>query len=205
MATAFQNRLVGTIVLVALAVIFLPDILDGEKVSHKDSFVPIPQRPASKPVANTVIFPHQQVNQAVTREVEVVTDPVLDDESQSADEITENPPEQTDNAQTSAQQAEPQSSAELDALAKQIQQESVTSGWVVQLGVFRHDKNVRELLTTLQAAGYRAFSQKIPTSAGELTKVFVGPDVDKTKMEKALPHLKEITNLKGRVTEFSVK
>ncbi|WP_416308192.1 SPOR domain-containing protein [Neptunicella sp. SCSIO 80796] len=206
MASAFQNRLIGTIVLVALAVIFLPDILDGEKVSHKDSFVPIPQRPVSKPVANTTAFPHQQVNQAVTRQVEIVTDPVLDDES-AAVAMSDGQSQtsgKVDDAQP-GQQNKVQTSAELTALEKQIQNEEVSAGWVVQLGVFRHDKNVRELLTKLQGAGYRAFSNKIQTSSGELTKVFVGPDVDKQKMEKAIPHLKQITNLKGRVTEFKVK
>lgn len=199
MASAFQNRLVGTIVVVSLAVIFLPDILDGEKVSHKDNFVPIPQRPASKPVSNTVAFPHQQVAQNVTRQVEVVTDPVLDDpqdgETQNiVDEaVSESPAEQANDH------------AELQALQKQIATEPDNAGWVVQLGVFRHSRNVKELLVKLQTAGYRAFSLNIQTSAGELTKVFVGPDVDKNKLEKSIPHLKEVTGLKGRVTEFEVK
>lgn len=43
-----QNRLVGTIVLVALAVIFLPDLLDGEKHVVVDEFTEIPLRPSSE-------------------------------------------------------------------------------------------------------------------------------------------------------------
>ena len=36
MASKFQNRLVGTVILVALVVIFLPDLMDGNKLEQKD-------------------------------------------------------------------------------------------------------------------------------------------------------------------------
>ena len=35
MASKFQNRLVGTVILVALVVIFLPDLMDGNKLEQK--------------------------------------------------------------------------------------------------------------------------------------------------------------------------
>ena len=79
------------------------------------------------------------------------------------------------------------------------------AGWVIQLGSFRHEKNVKALLAKLEKAGYRAFSRKIQTSSGPLNKVFVGPDLDKKKLESALPHLKELTSLKGKVTTFKVE
>lgn len=42
MATQFQNRLVGTLVLVSLGVIFLPDVFDGEKTHYQENFQAIP-------------------------------------------------------------------------------------------------------------------------------------------------------------------
>ncbi|MHA6385243.1 hypothetical protein ACX3V1_21505, partial [Escherichia coli] len=42
MASKFQNRLVGTIVLVALGVIVLPGLLDGQKKHYQDEFAAIP-------------------------------------------------------------------------------------------------------------------------------------------------------------------
>ena len=44
MASKFQNRLVGTIVLVALGVIILPGLLDGQK-TLSDEFAAIPLVP----------------------------------------------------------------------------------------------------------------------------------------------------------------
>ncbi|GGO73603.1 SPOR domain-containing protein [Bowmanella pacifica] len=188
MSSAFQNRLVGTIILVALAVIFLPDLLDGEKVSHKDTFLPVPPRPAQEPVSETESFPIDEVRERVSRTVEVVEDVALDDpvESVASDEPVD-------------AHAPPVAQAESAPVSEP---ETVTAGWVVQLGSFRHQKNVKELTDKLEAAGYRTFSRKIKTSAGELTKVFVGPDLQRDKLDKALPHLKELTSLQGKITKF---
>ncbi|MDO2947726.1 SPOR domain-containing protein [Aeromonas simiae] len=51
MASQFQNRLVGTVILVALVVIFLPDLLDGNKQQEveEESFAKIPLRPELEP------------------------------------------------------------------------------------------------------------------------------------------------------------
>ncbi len=50
MASKFQNRLVGTIVLVALGVIVLPGLLDGQKKHYQDEFaaIPVVQKPGDR-------------------------------------------------------------------------------------------------------------------------------------------------------------
>ena len=45
MSSQFHNRLVGTVVLVALGVLFLPDILDGKIDRQEEQFSEIPLRP----------------------------------------------------------------------------------------------------------------------------------------------------------------
>ena len=48
MASKFQNRLVGTVILVALVVIFLPDLMDGNKLEQKEeAFAKIHGTPAA--------------------------------------------------------------------------------------------------------------------------------------------------------------
>lgn len=196
MATALQNRLVGTVILVALAVIFLPDLLDGEKKSNADLFVDVPARPSMQVVVKHKPFPQQAVTNAVSREVEIVHEQPIDE-----------PRRQSANAQAAA----PDKPGQDNALARQTvvkhdkQTKLQSAGWVLQLGSFRHQANVRILLDKLEAAGYRAFSRPVQTSSGTLTKVFVGPDVDKKKLQKALPHLKQVTNLQGKLTPFTVQ
>ncbi len=45
MASKFQNRLVGTVILVAIGVIILPGLLDGKKKHYKEEFAAIPLVP----------------------------------------------------------------------------------------------------------------------------------------------------------------
>ncbi|WP_414827857.1 SPOR domain-containing protein [Alteromonas sp. H39] len=194
MTSALKNRLVGTIIIVALAVIFLPDFLDGKKESQEEAFVSVPAAPAKKPIVNPEPFPAERVANAAQRPIEIVEEPALDDEPAASSD-----PETSRSASVPVE--EDQLARQTVVSEPQVAQED--AGWVVQLGSFRHQKNVKQLLTKLENAGYRAFSRPIQTRSGPLTKVFVGPDLDRAKLESALPHLKEVTGLKGKVTTFN--
>ena len=207
MTSALKNRLVGTIIVVALAVIFLPDFLDGKKQTNREPFVSVPANPPKKPIVEPESFPSERVAKAAVPAVEIEDETALDEALVAS--ITGNS-KNTDEA-TAAKAPVPKAFEEEDKLASQtvVDTKSASadddSGWVIQLGSFRHEKNVKALLAKLEKAGYRAFSRKIQTSSGPLNKVFVGPDLDKKKLESALPHLKELTKLKGKVTTFKVE
>ncbi|GFD89709.1 cell division protein DedD [Tenacibaculum sp. KUL152] len=202
MTSALKNRLVGTIIVVALAVIFLPDFLDGKKQTNREPFVSVPANPPKKPIVEPEPFPSERVAKAAVPAVEIEDEPALDDV------LTSKTPKETSVEDTSTAAVAQQE--EKDDLASQTVVEAKSeaaddAGWVIQLGSFRHEKNVKVLLEKLEKAGYRAFSRKIQTSSGPLNKVFVGPDLEKQKLDTALPHLKELTGLKGKVTTFKVE
>ena len=204
MTSALKNRLVGTIIVVALAVIFLPDFLDGKKQTNREPFVSVPANPPKKPIVEPEPFPSERVARAAVPAVEIEDETAIDDEPMVASRV--------EGSGASVTQAPKENLfEEQDNLASQtvVDNKSAVAdddaGWVIQLGSFRHEKNVKALLAKLERAGYRAFSRKIQTSSGPLNKVFVGPDLDKKKLESALPHLKELTSLKGKVTTFKVE
>jgi DedD protein len=228
LSSALQNRLVGTIIIVALVVIFLPDLLDGEKQSNNATFVDVPVNNLDIKVEAPNEFPTEEVMNATRRPVEIIEESDVTDSQHSSlnanddidDPVQEAPVEEalvekagiaetTDEKQTAS--AESTSSQSLTTADNSLAEQTVTStpriredaGWVVQLGSFRHQKNVNELLDKLDAAGYRAFSRRVDTSAGRLTKVFVGPELTKETLDNALPHLNEATGLKGKVTSFA--
>ncbi|AIF99339.1 SPOR domain-containing protein [Alteromonas australica] len=209
MSSALKNRLVGTIIIVALAVIFLPDFLDGKKQTNREPFVSIPANPPKKPIVEPEAFPTNRVANAAQRPVELEDDVPVDDmltAEKSADEMGEGK-NVTDESTSLPQPVEATIEAKNDLASQTVidkPQATEDAGWVIQLGSFRHEKNVKGLLNKLEKAGYRAFSRRIQTSSGPLTKVFVGPDLEKQKLEAALPHLKELTDLKGKVTTFKV-
>ncbi len=60
MTTTFTNRLVGTAILVIAAVVFLPDLLDGQKQVRKDDFKAVPERPEFAEVTGQQVFTEDQ-------------------------------------------------------------------------------------------------------------------------------------------------
>ena len=207
MTSALKNRLVGTIIVVALAVIFLPDFLDGKKQINREPFASVPANPPKKPIVEPESFPSERVAKAAVPAVEIEEETALDDEPVSSGAGDNGTSDEAIVAKAPAVKA----FEEEDKLASQTVVDTKSdaadddAGWVIQLGSFRHEKNVKALLAKLEKAGYRAFSRKIQTSSGPLNKVFVGPDLNKKKLESALPHLKELTSLKGKVTTFKVE
>lgn len=224
MSSALQNRLVGTVIVVAIAVIFLPDLLDGKQESKRKLFVELPQKPPMKVIKPPADFDIGKVKEAATRKVEVISEQAVDENIMPSLLSETKLQSQTADVQVPDVHATRQANPSVEVLktlgttlpkANSLEQQTVvqldperllaSAGWVVQLGSFRHQKNVQALLKLLEKAGYRAFSRPVKTSSGMLTKVFVGPELQKDNLEKALSHLKEITTLQGKVTPFTVQ
>ena len=208
MNSALQNRLVGTVIIVALAVIFLPDLLDGKKQTKQDIQVSIPKVPEvlsmQQPSEVDIEALNQQAQITASIELETAVDDEPSTELESSRPTMRIPTTNNASSELNMQPQNPNAS-----LANQTQiliaDPQDSAGWVVQLGSFRHQKNVRELINVLEKAGYRTFSRPVQTPSGELTKVFVGPEIEQEKLKMALPHLNEITKLKGRLTPFTIK
>ena len=79
MSSALQNRLVGTAIVVAIVVIFLPDLLDGKQESKRNLFVELPQKPPMKTVQPPSAFDTDGVKEAATRKVEIISEQAIDD------------------------------------------------------------------------------------------------------------------------------
>ena len=199
MAAALKNRLVGTVILVAVAVIILPDMLDGKKSSNGDVFVNVPSAPAKKPIVNPEPFPDERVEASAQRPVEIVNEKPVDEPGSPVESVPEASSDSTAQVNNS-----PNDDLARQTVVEAPEESEQNNSWVIQLGSFRHQKNVKQLLDKLENAGYRAFSRPIETSSGPLTKVFVGPNLNKRELDGALSHLQELTGLRGKVTRFSV-
>ena len=199
MAAALKNRLVGTVILVAVAVIILPDMLDGKKSSNGDVFVNVPAAPAKKPIVNPEPFPDERVVASAQRPVEIVNEKPVDEPGSPVESVPEASSDSTAQVNNS-----PNDDLARQTVVEAPEESEQNNSWVIQLGSFRHQKNVKQLLDKLENAGYRAFSRPIETSSGPLTKVFVGPNLNKRELDGALSHLQELTGLRGKVTRFSV-
>jgi len=204
--SGFINRLVGTSIVVIAAIVFIPNILDGEKVHYKEGFKAIPERSEFKTIDLQESIDQQVANAEPLKEDEI-------EDIQPDDAAFE---QQNNSAETDVS-AQP---AMVEAVIADTKQSTVTAGqddvtrntnenltsmaYVIQLGSFSHAANVKALQAKLKTQGFKSFTRPIKTPNGTLTKVFVGPSLSKQELQSQLPALKELTKLNGKVTQFEV-
>lgn len=178
MTAAFKHRLLGTAILVMAGIIFLPDLLDGEKQLVKDDFKVIPDRPEFKGVQQ-----QQVVDTTKLTEVQQQLQP---------QPVDEQPLDQVD-------VAEKQPVAVTVEPAKPITQNNAAlaqAGWVVRVGSFSKVQNANALVAKLRQAGFVTFTRDITNTQGiKLTSVLVGPELRKEKLEQQLDKLQQLTGI----------
>jgi DedD protein len=207
LSTPFQNRLVGTIIVAAVAIIVLPDLLDGNKKTYQDEFEQIPPPPKVEFVKTTRNFPQDKIVN-VTEEI-LSNDVALDDELSVADKDAKSKAEaqavelETKRINDSKTKKDIEKKPIIIAPANILPEKSVLKqAWVVQLGSFRHKKNVAQLLLKLKDNGYTAFTKPIKTKNGTLIKVFIGPELVQNSLKKKIPALKKLTGVQGKIARF---
>lgn len=201
MSSHFQNRLVGIIVLVALGVIFLPDILDGKTEHQVEQFSEIPLRPE----VESASFPDEALVALDLSEKENAFEsagaepaPIIESEA-GADKRAEN-------------QAASKVKSESKPVAKpaskdivKVEEKSVvkaSSAYTLQLGSFNNAANVRGLVKQLRGKGFNAYTLPATPIDGKLTKVFVGPELSKSKLQSLQSGIEKLTKLKGRIVDY---
>ena len=194
-------------IVAAVAIIFLPDVLDGDKTTYQEEFDKIPNAPKVDFKPQGQKFPNEKLT-ALPKE-EVVDELALDDESSQTGGNLENSKAIGQSKVQALNDNKSFASVKSDdkplptPIKLQPKKASQQQAWVIQLGSFRHKKNVDELVSKLQASGYTAFTKPIKTKNGTLTKVFVGPELIKSNLEKKIPALKTLTNVQGKVARFT--
>lgn len=220
LSTPFQNRLVGTIIVAAAIIIFLPDVLDGKKKSNEADFDAIPKAPTftgkitqkpfpedklflkEKPVVFNEEAKDEQLltsNETSVQESTVTTDIIISNDQK--DKVTPAIKAKPLNANTTAI-TKPDSVIKKPVLGLQPNRAVNREAWAIQLGSFKHKTNVAELVAKLESNGYIVFTKPIQTKQGTLTKVFVGPELMKNALINKLPALKKLTNVQGKVARF---
>jgi len=223
LSTPFQNRLVGTIIVSAAIVIFLPDILDGEKKSYQADFEEISAAPAFARKQVNKTFPKEKLSRLPKETLS--EDSALDNNKQlDVPKITEAGDnlvtKQSDiniavliKDKTIDTKKEPLKSSKIKDLTsndivqskeviKAPEKAQLTKAWVIHLGSFSNKENVKVLLEKLIDSGYNAYTKPIKTKNGTLTKVFIGPELIKSSLEQKLSKLKKLTNVQGKVALY---
>ncbi|KGT91825.1 cell division protein DedD [Erwinia typographi] len=241
MASKFQNRLVGTVIIVALGIIILPGLLDGKKKHYKEEFAAIPLVP--KPgdqQENDLVPPVTQPLPAQPPEgagsaVEgqdggnssqaesgstapqssnhpgvIAPPPVVEPKPVQQPKPVEKPKPKPKPVEKPVEKPKPQPKAEpapAPEPAAPAKPESAPGGqaYVVQLGALKNASKVNEVVAQLRLSGYRAFTVPSTPVQGQITRIYVGPDASKAKMQAAVGELKSISGLGGVVKPYGAK
>jgi len=81
---------------------------------------------------------------------------------------------------------------------------STPKAWVVQLGSFSMTSHANRLVVKLRQQGFSAYQRTSHTQQGVITRVFVGPQISKRKMEQINHQLTHKFHLKGVVRKYHV-
>nr|WP_321270115.1 SPOR domain-containing protein [uncultured Tolumonas sp.] len=105
-------------------------------------------------------------------------------------------------AQVEAERAaskSPSSSTSYTTTLKPAANVAHSGSWIIQVGVFSNAENAQALAAKLRSAGYGASAQR----SGQLTRVMVGPDVSKDKLQAMLSNINRVGGTSARVIAYS--
>ena len=174
-----KQRIVGTIVLMALVGVLFPVIFDGGDTFQAELESRIPPEPQFS------LLPEPNPTRPV-----IIADADTDagaGEGQS--EISEN------DGQIISQSEEDEADLDLSPML---------SGWSIRLGSFAEKQNAINLVERLHESEYKAYTREFNNSAGELVSVFVGPWIDKSIAEDYLSELEDKFRLAGDIVRYEV-
>lgn len=196
----FQNRLVGTIVLAALGVIFLPDLLDGKKTQVVEEFTEIPLRPVQSS-ASTGANSSNATEPVEEFQVLSIAEPqdLSSDIVALGDEAPKKEPNPVVKPSTSATPTVNTPQTHSTNKTKS----AVTAGFTLQLGGFNNVTNVKALIIELRKAGFNAYTLPKTPVEGKLTRVFVGPEVSEEKLKARQQPIFKLTGLKGKIVAYN--
>lgn len=184
---SFKQRIVGAIVLVALAVIFIPMLLPGHRdIGFTDNGSPIPPKPAE--LENLKVLELEKPQPAPMPR-EIVRTPI--DERSPATPAVEVEAPSTDKTPL------PEETIPAPAASQATQPATTPKAWAVQVGSFTQRDNAMRLRDQLRSKGYKAFVEQITSADKTFYRVRVGPEVSRDKAVALQKELQSKMKLQG--------
>ncbi len=183
MNDGFKQRLAGAAILIVAAAILLPIFFDGAGYRERQLESAIPP-PPSVPELVTITPENEPLPDTSTPAppAEPVTVKVIP--QQVAKEVAKQKP-------VIRLQDDPPS----------LDQQGVPVAWSLQLASFKDEDNAKGLRTKLIKSGYKVYIRK----TGDLVRVFVGPDIQKTRLTALQESIQKEFGLDGIIVRFTTR
>ncbi|MCL0004194.1 cell division protein DedD [Providencia rettgeri] len=211
MASKFQNRLAGAIVLVAVGVIVLPALLDGDKKYNENEFaaIPIIPKPGDEEDIEAIA---PIVSTTTTASSEGASEAMLSEAiTQQQNEQVETQPSTTTPAPSVVEPVKPEPKPEPKVEPKpqpkpepkpEPKPQPQGKAFVVQVIALNNASKVEEIVAKLRLSGYQVYTVPTKPVNNKLTRIYVGPEASRQRLEAALPELNKITGTKGIIQSY---
>ncbi|CAA2930057.1 Cell division protein DedD [Arsenophonus endosymbiont of Bemisia tabaci Q2] len=70
------------------------------------------------------------------------------------------------------------------------------------LAVLKNAAKVEEIIAKLRLSGYQGYTEPSLPINGQLTRIFVGPNASRDKLQSSLSELKDLTGLQGQIRGY---
>lgn len=206
-ASKFQNRLAGAIVLVAVGVIVLPALLDGDKKYNENEFaaIPIIPKPGDEEDIEAIA---PIVSTTTTASSEGASEAMLSEAiTQQQNERVETRPSATVPAPSVVEPVKPEPKVEPKPQPKpepkpEPKPQPQGKAFVVQVIALNNASKVEEIVAKLRLSGYQVYTVPAKPVNNKLTRIYVGPEASRQRLEAALPELNKITGTKGIIQSY---
>ncbi|RTZ78040.1 MAG: hypothetical protein DSZ01_05895 [Gammaproteobacteria bacterium] len=196
-----KRRLIGATVLVSLAIIFLPMLLEHEPATLKPvPMKPIPEEPERNFDSSLLqdVPPRNPITElAAPADKTTATTPA------PAPVKAQPVPEKTVVAKVAPKPA-PRKASKVPAKPKKpALPKAAPSGWVVQVASLTSRENAMQLVRKLREAGLDTMDPRPVTVKGKrFYRVQVGPEISRANAEKHLTLIKRVAGTKGKVMRY---
>ena len=188
--SGLKQRIVGALVLLALAVIFLPMLLSREdELRHVQ--VDAPQMPAAPAMPDVELEPVIVPEPQPIADEPMTAEPVSDQALVAAEPIAPV-------TAPAAAPVEPPAVAAPAPVANKLDANSLPISWSVQLASLSSASGAQALQKTLRSQGYNAY---VRTFDG-MNRVFVGPLIERAEANRVRDQLNRQHKLNGFVVRF---
>lgn len=214
MNTGLKQRLVGAVVLIAIAVIFIPTFLRDRQVEPVNTQTLIPEAPEREavefeapqapediepaPEPETMFMPDDGGRQPAVDSLEQARAPDSGQQSEAGGPSDE---EQSDEPKADSPDENPEpadagdSSPEEEATAEQ-------GGWVLQVASLRSEESARQLRTRLREQGHRAYVRTAQVDGRQVSRVYIGPKIGREAVEALKSEVDEALSVDSLVLRF---
>ena len=195
--SGLKQRMVGALVLVALAVIFLPMLLSREDEMRR-VVVDAPAMPQAPAAAEIIVQPAEVVEPEESPQEPVPVEEVEPQIVEVPEQPKPTPPPVAQQSKPDPVKTEQTASAAPAKPEGRLDANSLPISWSVQLASLSSRAGAENLQKTLRSQGYNAY---IRTFDG-MNRVFVGPLIERAEAERLRDQLNRQHKLSGFVVRF---